>query len=316
MGKKPKSKKAGNRKTGADKLHPLPPPLNPRATESVLADIHALIDGRDFESLDELNEFLHQSMIDGPPPKRAPRTDLEKAQAVMYEAWESTGKRRVELALRALTISPLCADAFVLLAEEGTDMLSEAMGSYAMGVIAGRRAIADIFDESVGEFWGILETRPYMRARAGLAACLADTGEESAAAAIIQDMLVLNPGDNQGMRYRLVGLLFGLERWEELTQLLKAYGDEPTADWRYARALLSFLKNGAGAPANKLLLSALKVNSHVPPYILGVKDFPDELPEYFSIGDEAEAICCAANLKEAWSRTPRALDWLRAKSGN
>src|SRR5207249_2047589 len=42
-----------------------------------------------------------------------------KAQDVMYEAWERTTSRsRIALAHKALGISPLCADAYVLLAEE------------------------------------------------------------------------------------------------------------------------------------------------------------------------------------------------------
>ena len=44
---------------------------------------------------------------------------IAKAQEVMYEAWDRTTSRsRIALAHKALTISPLCADAYNLLAEE------------------------------------------------------------------------------------------------------------------------------------------------------------------------------------------------------
>ena len=44
---------------------------------------------------------------------------LHEAQDLMYRAWETTGRQaRINLAKRALEISPLCADAYVLLAEE------------------------------------------------------------------------------------------------------------------------------------------------------------------------------------------------------
>jgi ST7 protein len=44
---------------------------------------------------------------------------IAKAQDVMYDAWERTTSRsRVALARKALGISPLCADAYNLLAEE------------------------------------------------------------------------------------------------------------------------------------------------------------------------------------------------------
>jgi len=47
------------------------------------------------------------------------RDPLDEAQDLMYTAWETADRRqRVTLAKEALRISPLCADAYVLLAEE------------------------------------------------------------------------------------------------------------------------------------------------------------------------------------------------------
>jgi hypothetical protein len=92
-----------------------------------------------------------------------------KAQDVMYEAWERTTSRsRIALARKALGISPLCADAYVLLAEEARS-IEEARDYYAKGVEAGELALGPRgFKRYAGHFWGFLETRPYMRARAGL----------------------------------------------------------------------------------------------------------------------------------------------------
>ena len=48
---------------------------------------------------------------------------------------------------------------------------------YAKGVEAGEQALGpEGFEEYAGRFWGFLETRPYMRARAGLAAALLKLG--------------------------------------------------------------------------------------------------------------------------------------------
>jgi hypothetical protein len=96
-----------------------------------------------------------------------------KAQDVMYEAWERTTSRsRIALARKSLGISPVCADAYVLLAEEARS-IEEARDLYAKGVEAGELALGPRgFKEYAGHFWGFLETRPYMRARAGLASTL------------------------------------------------------------------------------------------------------------------------------------------------
>src|SRR5215213_7787165 len=107
----------------------------------------------------------------------------EKAQDVMYEAWEQTTARsRIALARKALGISPLCADAYVLLAEEAARTVEEARDFYAKGVEAGELALgSEGFKEYEGEFWGFLETRPYMRARVGLALTLLKLGDEDGA---------------------------------------------------------------------------------------------------------------------------------------
>jgi ST7 protein len=101
-----------------------------------------------------------------------------KAQDVMYEAWErNTSRSRIALARKALGISPLCADAYVLLAEEAQS-IEEARDLYAKGVEAGELALGrQGFEEYAGHFWGFLETRPYMRARAGLASTLVQLGD-------------------------------------------------------------------------------------------------------------------------------------------
>ena len=102
-----------------------------------------------------------------------------KAQDMMYEAWERTTSRsRIALARKALGISPLCADAYVLLAEEAAQSIEEARDHYAKGVEAGELALGPHgFKEYAGHFWGFLETRPYMRARAGLASALLKLGD-------------------------------------------------------------------------------------------------------------------------------------------
>ena len=106
-----------------------------------------------------------------------------KAQDVMYEAWERTTPRsRIALARKALGISPLCADAYVLLAEEAARSIEEAEDYYAKGVEAGELALGPRrFKEYAGHFWGFLETRPCMRARAGLAGTLVRLGDVAGA---------------------------------------------------------------------------------------------------------------------------------------
>src|SRR6185369_16919953 len=107
-----------------------------------------------------------------------------------------TSRSRIALARKALGISPLCADAYVLLAEEAARSVEEARDYYTKGVEAGELALGPHgFEEYAGHFWGFLETRPYMRARAGLASALLKLGDIDSAIGHFSDMLKLNPND-------------------------------------------------------------------------------------------------------------------------
>ena len=111
---------------------------------------------------------------------------LRRAQELVYDAWEAgTARERVRLARQALALSELCADAHVLLAENAARTTVEARDHYRRGVVAGEKALGpEAFERDAGRFWGILETRPYMRGRSGLADCLWALGERSAATGV------------------------------------------------------------------------------------------------------------------------------------
>src|SRR5437899_1974448 len=86
--------------------------------------------------------------------KGAPETPLEKAQALMYEAFKQhSPQRRTQLAREALAISPDCADAYVLLAEH-CRIRKEAIDLLEKAVAAGERALGpEAFQRDVGRFW-------------------------------------------------------------------------------------------------------------------------------------------------------------------
>jgi tetratricopeptide (TPR) repeat protein len=239
-------------------------------------------------------------------------TPLRKAQDMIYDAWEVTDpKHRVALARKALEISPDCADAYVLLAEETASSLPEALNLYRQGVEAGERALGrDAFEEDVGHFWGVLETRPYMRARAGLAECLWASGKHDEAIQHYKDMLRLNPNDNQGLRDLLLPRLIEMGKDQEAEALFKEYRDDGIASWIFSRALLDFRKMGDCEISRRSLAAAVKKNKHMPAYLLGRKKMPQFLPEYYSPGDENEAVFYTKENLEAWKITSGALDWL------
>jgi tetratricopeptide (TPR) repeat protein len=303
------------RRNSTDRTRRSSPPVLPdrRLMEQQMQTIGRLLEGREFGSIEDVNAYL-DSVIgegEGQLPVTEPRTPLERAQAVVYEALEARGQRRIKLARQALAISAECADAYVLLADVAQDP-HEIRSLYEQAVQAGERALGpQVFAESVGHFWGMIETRPYMRARRGLAEVLWAVGERQAAISHLQDLLRLNPGDNQGVRYPLVTWLLGEGNIGAAERLLEQYPDEVTASWAYTRALVLFRRRGASKQADQALVRALEINPFVPQYLVGAKR-PTSLPEFVGIGDENEAIDYVAGAHPVWLDQTEAVDWLVA----
>jgi tetratricopeptide (TPR) repeat protein len=286
---------------------------DPRVMERLMLEVQRFAADQSFESAADLTAAIQQR-FSGPIDEIASTssTPLERAQDLALRAVEARGRRRVQLARRALELSPDCADAYVLLAEEARG-LEEARDLYVQAVAAGERALgAASFTDDVGHFWEAIGTRPYMRARLGLAQCLEDLGQRDEAVHHYRELIRLNPGDNQGVRYLLVALLLEAGLDEEAGTLLDRYGDEPTALWSYTRALHAFRRDGDTRAARERLRQAMRVNRHVAAYLRRTKTWPGPLPASYGMGTREEAAITEDLLGELWRATPGADRWLAA----
>jgi len=234
------------------------------------------------------------------------------AEDLIYDAWEATGPHRVELAREALALWPDCADAYVLLAQAASS-LEQARELLEEGVAAGERALGHrVFAEDAGEFWLIFETRPYMRARAALAAVLWRLGRHEEAVEHQRQLLRLNPRDNQMLRYRQANWLLQLESYDELEELFAAHADDRAPGFVYTQALAAFARRGDDATSRALRAKALKLNPHMPAYLTGRSRLPDKRPDYTVFGEESEAVDYTAGAGPLWARVPGALNWLES----
>jgi tetratricopeptide (TPR) repeat protein len=241
---------------------------------------------------------------------------VDAAQELMFDAWDSDDRpTRVALARKALAISSDCADAYLLLAHESAATPAETLALLTEGVAAGERALGpEAFRDDVGDFWGLIETRPYMRTRFTLAQALWDAARRDEAAGHAAELLRLNPDDNQGVRYPLFHWLLVLGRDAEAEALLKRYRAPQDAQWAWPAALAAFRRSGDTPAARKALAAARAANPFVAPYLTGRKKLPRKMAPYYSPGDADEAaIYVTDGGAEAWGATPGALAWLKAQ---
>lgn len=236
---------------------------------------------------------------------------LHRAQELIYDAWETPrATHRIRLAKRALKISDLCADAHSILAEDEAQTLLERREHYERAVAAGERALGpQAFKDDAGHFWGILETRPYMRARQALADCLWECGERADAIDQLLGMLKLNPNDNQGVRYVLATWLLRVRDHDAAEELLQTYKNDYSANWHYSRALLAF-RRGDELGSRRYLADAWEFNPHVPGLLIGAVQMSLQLPEHYALGSPDEAVFYVLDDRENWASTEGALPWL------
>ncbi len=146
--------------------------------------------------------------------------DLDQAQDRVFDAMEaSDGAERISLAKEALAISPLCADAYVVLAEEAATLDHGGDDSIDVGGGRCRGSRRSRFRGGCRSFLGCARD-PSLYAGAAWPSRARSGPKASTMKPSLhyQDMLRLNPGDNQGIRFSLIDALLQLGRDDEARQ--------------------------------------------------------------------------------------------------
>lgn len=264
---------------------------------------------RDLETMDDIQTFLNQQ-VNQQGAKRI-LSNKEKAQELLYDAYESTGNKRIELAKKALKLYPNSPDAYNILAElELNEVKEEKLLLKAIEV--GEKELGKKFiEENKGYFWGIVSTRPYMRAKYNYAVFLHETDRLAEAIRQYEELLQLDLNDNQGVRYELFIAYVESGLLKKAEALLKKDNETTTANGAYNLVLIELLQNGVTNKAKQLLKKAKQQNPYVPDYLLGKKDIPMYLPNHYQLGSESEAIIYADNHWTLWAGNPKLLDFLK-----
>jgi len=206
-------------------------------------------------------------------------------------------------------LDPECVEAWLLRAE-GEEEAEAALNVYRKAVKNARSALGEeFFREEEGRFWEVLETRTYMRARLGEALCLYELRREDKAARVLEEMLRLNPADDQGVRYILLSMLIEVEQYDAAETLLEEYAGDVSPVWLYGRALAGYLRHGP-TMARPLRDKALKNWPAVADYLGNVRDLPDDRIADYDVDELDEEMICALETRSVWKKSPKALAWL------
>jgi tetratricopeptide (TPR) repeat protein len=160
--------------------------------------------------------------------------------------------------------------------------------------------------------WGWLENRPFLRAYHALGLDAMGRGQTGEALAIWQDLLDLNPNDNQGIRSLAVDGFFARRRPAEVLALCGRYLDDAMPALLYGRVLALFMLDRVDEAAAALVDAARFAPMVAKELTKKTHPAPRDLhPEYVTMGGADEAYYYWRDSGEFWKRTPGALAFVR-----
>jgi len=164
--------------------------------------------------------------------------------------------------------------------------------------------------------WGWLENRPFLRCLHGLALASYKEGETKEALKLFQELLSLNPNDNQGVRAMAIEALFKLGRFEDALEVTKKYPNDIMPETVYGRALALF-KLGQRQEATVALQEAIEYLPQVAKELLKTKHrLPRTArPDRVTVGGADEAYYYWEHSGQFWEEGAEALEWLRKIMG-
>lgn len=280
----------------------------------MMADLQRLLETQDFKSEAEIKKFMDNIVGKQIPsfPKEA-LNSREQAQDLVFAAYElppETAKLNIEMALQ---LDNNCIEAYEFLGlMENTAEI--AIVFFEKGITIGRQIFGGKYlEEHKGTFWGFHETRPFMRCMQHYADCLYTMGNVTACVTILEEMIELNPNDNQGARDQLLLYLIQLDEKKKFEKYDKMYEEDSLAFPLFNRALYAYKTGGETENSNEQLRKALKRNKFVAAKLLSKKPIT-KLPDHHGIGDENEADYYAHFAQHIWQNTKGATEWLKKHS--
>ncbi|MDP4096341.1 SEC-C metal-binding domain-containing protein [Paenibacillus sp. P96] len=293
---------------GAPQIHP----LSKLEHEANITDITRLLEAQNFTNLEDVQAFL-SAQLDKPNARKAssPAAGGNQVREILIAADHATSSaKRKKLLEQAYTLDPEYPDTLLMLSEDTATIVESMQLAKTAMELAAKKLGKTFFEENRGYFWGLVETRPFMRAKAAYAHLLSLSGRLNAACEHYEQLLELNPNDNQGIRYDLLMLYLQMERLEEADQALKSYEEDASCFILYDKLVLEYLKNGVTEHLAFLYKLARKENKHVPAYLLEQKRLPATMPPSYTLSSVEEAITYAFTHIQLWDRLVGLKEWM------
>jgi len=146
--------------------------------------------------------------------------------------------------------------------------------------------------------WICMENRPFLRAAHGYGLALEGKRRHVEAVEVYEQILALNPNDNQGVRYLLPSLYLKAQAPQKARAALEQHGADGMN--LFTRCLLE-IQDGHRIEAVRWLCRGLAYNRHLPELVLSKKPIAPCEERTIGVGSEAEA-ADYLHQNKAWTR--------------
>lgn len=247
----------------------------------------------DTKDEDELNEKLQEFI------KKYNAGEIEYENTILDDAYELLEKAKdaksktqaIKYAKEAYDTCPDCFDAILFqvhlednplkrwkLLEEGLEFEKDRLEDEGY-----------FKKDNIGHFYGIFETRPYVRGLYAKADYLILDGKVKQARDICKEILRLNQNDNMGSRYLLMAIYAYFEEENDMLKLYKKYPEE-ALEMLFPLFIL-YYKLGNDKKAEEYLNRINKANPHFIKFFKGTMKENADIPyRHYAKGDSSEVI--------------------------
>jgi len=263
-------------------------------------------------SEEELTAAMEQDALIAERKKSMVDDPREMAQELAYQAYESAdSETALDLVGKALALDPKCVDALTVQAFLSSEDAGALVASLEVTLTVAENSLGEeFFAEYMGDFWPMVEARPYMRTVKQLAEVLWTVGRRFDAVAHYENLIDLDPEDHMGNAALLLGYYLSMGEIQRSWNLLEEFDDEENTVCAWAWVLI-FLVTGDEETAVDSLKHAMELNPYVAQLLVGMDENPaEEVPAFFTVGSNEEAQYTVQVIGEAWERSSEAQWWL------
>ncbi len=197
-------------------------------TEKIFSELQKAMKDQTLENEEQVNAFINQFMKEY-NDSLDNHQSLDSYDYLQMAEEADTEEEAIKYARKALKLNPYCLDAELIIAHAKSETIDDFKKNLEKLIQKGEKQLAErniSMEEDAGHFYGILETRPYMRIRKAYLEVLLEMGRFGRAVNEAEGLLQLCESDNLGVRYTLMALYSYFEEEGKALELYRKYKED------------------------------------------------------------------------------------------